>query len=259
MAPETDLLRRLADRLRMQREALGMTIKSLSDKSGVSERFIVSLESGVANVSVLRLADIARTLQLPLAELFEFVQPRRPPGAHVRRDGIQEPLTLIGLRGAGKSTLGAQVAARLDAPFIELDERIAERAGLAPGEIFEVHGAGYYRKLEREEYDRVLGERSGAIVATAGSMVTESSTFERILSTSRVVWIRASPEDHFARVAAQGDTRPMASSNDAMQELRAILRARRALYERAHHIIDTSTIGLARSIERLFKIARAGF
>jgi XRE family aerobic/anaerobic benzoate catabolism transcriptional regulator len=253
---ETELLPRLAETLRSHRESLGMTVKRLSEKSGVSERFIVSLESGTANVSVLRLADVARALDANLGDLFEYAQPRKTKGLKRRRDGIQTPITLIGLRGAGKSTLGAQVAARLDAPFIELDERIAERAGLAPGEIFELHGPAYYRKLEREEYERLLADLSGPIIATAGSMVTEHATFERILATSLVVWIRASPEDHIARVAAQGDTRPMANSKDAMKELRGILRTRRALYERAHHIIDTSALGLARSIERLFKIAR---
>jgi XRE family aerobic/anaerobic benzoate catabolism transcriptional regulator len=153
--------------------------------------------------------------------------------------------------------VGARAAARLGVPFIELDERIAARAGMSPGEIFDVHGVDFYRRVEREELERVLAEEPACVLATAGSLVTQSATFERLLAAARVVWLKATPQDHFSRVLAQGDTRPMRDREDAMQELEAILRARRALHERAHHIVDTSALGLSRAVSCVVRLARA--
>ena len=127
---------------------------------------------------------------------------------------------------------------------------------MSTGEIFDQHGAAHYRKLERAEIDRVLTEPP-CVIATAGSLVTEHATYEQVLARTTVVFLKATAADHFARVVAQGDTRPMANRKDAMQELSGILRARRALYERAHHTVDTSALGLPRSIDKLVRLARS--
>lgn len=247
------MLRDLGQRVRERRGRLGLTLRELAGQSGLSERFLVGLEGGHANVSVLRLAALAQALGTDAAGLLAGEGDRRGQAAPL----LDRSLALIGLRGAGKSSIGSQVATRLGVPFIELDARIAERAGMSAGEIFELHGAQHYRKLERQELERVLAEPA-SVIATAGSLVTDHQSFERLLAGATVVHLRASAEDHFARVVAQGDTRPMANRKDAMQELRAILRARRALYERAHHVVDTSALGLPRSIDRVVKLARAG-
>ncbi len=247
------LLEKLAARIRARRQLLGMTVRELSRASGVSERFLVALEGGHANVSVVRLAQVGAALGAPLATLFDAIEPARAPMSSSSRGTGW--LALTGLRGAGKSTIGASAAQRLDTPFVELDERIAARAGMTLAEIFEVHGADFYRKVEREELDRLLGQSRAGIVATGGSLVTHGPTYERLLGHATVVWLKARPEDHFARVLAQGDLRPMADRKDAMRELKAILRARRALHERAHHVVDTSALGLFGAVDEVVALA----
>jgi XRE family transcriptional regulator, aerobic/anaerobic benzoate catabolism transcriptional regulator len=232
---------------------MGFTVRELAKLSGVSERFLVSIESGKGNVSVLRLEDVAVALGTTAASLLAEQAPAPSKAASC---ALSKTIVLIGLRGAGKSSIGAQAAVRLGVPFVELDARISERAGMSAGEIFDLHGAAHYRKLEREELERLLSEPP-CVVATAGSLVTDHATFERILARTTVVFLRASAADHFARVVAQGDTRPMANRSDAMHELDAILRARRPLYERAHHVVDTTALGLPRSIDRVIKLGRA--
>ena len=222
-----------------------MTAAELARSSGLSLRFILSVEGGTANPSVLVLVGVARALGCAVSELLE------DPSADGRQHAFMErPLALIGLRGAGKSTIGKAVAERLRVPFVELDDVLAGAAGMRVGEVFEVHGATQVRKLEREAWETVL-RRPASVVATAGGLVTDAATYERVLATSLVVWLRASADDHLARVRAQGDTRPMANRVNAMRELRGILRARRALYERAHHVVDTSRLGLERAVERV--------
>jgi len=254
----TALLVELGERVRTERRRLGLTMRELSRASGLSERFLVGLEGGSANVSVLRLADVARALDTSPSELLAEV------GPHGVRTGSRTAapkamkVALVGLRGAGKSSIGKQAAERLRVEFVELDERVAERAGLALGEIFDQHGPAYYRRLEREELERWLAEDASGIVATSGGLVTDHVAYERLLAGANVIWLQASPEDHFARVVAQGDLRPMRDRKDAMKELRGILRARRALYERAHHVVETSLLGLPRAIERVVKLARVG-
>ncbi len=255
------LLRTLGERVRERRRAAGLTLRDLGLLSGVSERFLVLVEGGKANVSVVRLDAIARALETSASALLAEVS-----SEETITPAAKGPLVaLLGLRGAGKTTVGSLAAARLGLPFVELDSLVVARAGMSLTEIFEMQGAAYFRRLEREELSRLLAsgggspERSprastGGIVATSGSLVTDHETFELLRRVAVTVWLRARPEDHFQRVIDQGDARPMASRPAAMEELRAILRARRALYERAAHVIDTSALGLERSIDRLVKI-----
>jgi XRE family aerobic/anaerobic benzoate catabolism transcriptional regulator len=233
-------------RVRHQRWTYELTLKQVAERSGLSERFLASLERGQANVSVLNLIAVANALNSDIATLVTQ--------SAQRQIGRRVLLALVGLRGAGKSTIGRIAAERLAVGFIELDARIVARAGMSAGEIFDVHGASYYRRLERAELERVIGAEESAVVATAGSLVTDHATYGLVLERATVVWLKATAEDHHDRVLAQGDSRPMADRKDAKDELRAILRARRALYERAHHVIDTSRLGMERSIERLVEI-----
>jgi XRE family aerobic/anaerobic benzoate catabolism transcriptional regulator len=250
-AASIPLLEQLGARVRARRLDLSLTLRELADRSEVSERFLVSLEGGRANVSVARLADIARALGTSASELLS------EEAAGAPTEGPKRPLVaLLGLRGAGKTSIGEQAGMRLGVPFIELDGRIAERAGMSLAEIFELHGGEYYRRLEREELDRLLQAGAPGIVATGGGLVTDHAAFARLREASVTIWLKATAEDHWNRVVAQGDIRPMANRTDAMNELRGLLRARRALYEAADHVVDTSALGFSKSVDRVVKLAR---
>lgn len=258
MTAGVPILEHLAGRVRARRKELSLTLRELGAEAGVSERFLVLLEGGRANVSVTRLEDIARVLRTTAAELlgdgaFEAA-PAKAAGEPARRG--EALVALLGLRGAGKTTIGAAAAKRLGAPFIELDERVAARAGMSLAQVFEVHGTAYYRRLEREVLDQIIAAGERGIVATGGGIVADHATFEALRRAAVTVWLKAKPQDHWSRVVAQGDARPMANRSGAMNELRALLRARRALYEQADHVVDTSALGLARAVDRVVKIAR---
>ncbi|WP_437815810.1 shikimate kinase [Sorangium sp. So ce1078] len=254
------ILAHLAGRLRQRRQELALTLRELAELAGVSERFLVLLESGRANVSVVRLEDIGRALGtsaaalLAAGELVEEEAPRSPSSGEAGAGGVL--VALLGLRGAGKTTIGGRAAARLGVPFLELDGLVAARAGMSLAALFEIHGNAYYRRLEREELARLADARAHGIVATGGGLVTDPATFERLRRCAVTVWLRAKPEDHWRRVVEQGDARPMANRADAMKELRGLFQARRALYEQADFVVDTSALGLARSVDRVVKIAR---
>ncbi|WP_437280131.1 helix-turn-helix transcriptional regulator [Sorangium sp. So ce375] len=256
------ILEHLGGRLRQRRTELALTLRELAELAGVSERFLVLLESGRANVSVVRLDDIGRALGTSAAALLsagELGEEAPPRGRSVggAGGGAGAPLVaLLGLRGAGKTTIGGRAAARLGVPFLELDGLVVARAGMSLAALFEIHGNAYYRRLEREELARLEGARAHGIVATGGGLVTDPATFERLRRCAVTVWLRATPEDHWRRVVEQGDARPMANRADAMKELRALFQARRALYEQADFAVDTSALGLARSVDRVVKIAR---
>ncbi|XXX78811.1 shikimate kinase [Sorangium sp. So ce134] len=258
-AGASPILAHLAGRLRQRRQELALTLRELAGLAGVSERFLVLLESGRANVSVVKLEDIGRALGTSAAALLsagELAQ-EEPGGPAAGEAGAGGGLVaLLGLRGAGKTTIGGRAAARLGVPFLELDGLVAARAGMSLAALFEIHGNAYYRRLEREELARLADARAHGIIATGGGLVTDPATFERLRRCAVTVWLRAKPEDHWRRVVEQGDARPMANRADAMKELRALFQARRALYEQADFVVDTSALGLARSVDRVVKIAR---
>lgn len=208
-----------------------MSRRQLSEVSGVSERFLAQLECGKGNISLGRFADVAQALATTPAELLV--------GATPVKQGIGV-VALLGVRGAGKSTIGKTLADRSGIPFIELDARIEEAAGLSLSEIFELHGEAYYRRLEREVLARLVTDVTSAVMATGGSIVNHRDNYSILRERCTTVWLRARPEDHWNRVIQQGDRRPMAENPHAFAELRALLAAREPLYAEADHIIDTS-------------------
>jgi XRE family aerobic/anaerobic benzoate catabolism transcriptional regulator len=168
-------------------------------------------------------------------------------------DARRSRIALIGLRGAGKSTLGAKLAKRLDVPFIELDRIIEQECGVTLGVIFDLYGQSGFRRLEQECLERVLERNSRFVLATGGSLVSEHATFERLLTACFTVWLRATPEDHMQRVIAQGDMRPMAENRESMADLRRILSVREPLYGEADVAVDTSGRSVGESFDALLK------
>ena len=166
-------------------------------------------------------------------------------------------IALIGLRGAGKSTLGARLARKLDVPFVELDREIEREAGTSLSEIFLLYGQAGYRRYERRCLEKVLERNGRAVIATGGSIVSEQSTYELLLSTCFTVWLKAEPEEHMARVVAQGDTRPMAGNDQAMDDLRRILGGRAALYGQADVVVNTAGQSVEKSFAKLRKAVSA--
>jgi len=249
------MLQALGGEVRRLRERRGLTLRELSERSTVSLRFLSLLEKGQANISIERLVQLAEALGTRASVLLEVCEASERASA---RDVAPSPqvVALLGLRGAGKSAIGRQAAARLGLPFVELDALIAERAGISLEAIFTLHGPEYYRRLELAAVEEIAARPRAQIVATGGGLVTHHAAFERLASFAATVFLRAKAADHWNRVVAQGDVRPMANRTRAMQELRAILRARRALYERAGHTIDTSALGLDASIEAVVALVR---
>jgi XRE family aerobic/anaerobic benzoate catabolism transcriptional regulator len=220
------LLRTLGDRVRRARRAHHWTLKDAAAAAGLSTRFLADVEAGRGNISVVRLADLARALSTPLPDLLREPGPAR--------------FALLGLRGAGKSTVGRLVAQKAGLRFHELDGLVEEAAGLPLPELFAVHGEAYYRRLEREALESLLGRDEASVVAAGGGIVTDPASYARLRDGFTTVWLRARPEEHMSRVEAQGDLRPMARRADAMAELKEILAARSPLYSLADHVVDTS-------------------
>jgi XRE family aerobic/anaerobic benzoate catabolism transcriptional regulator len=270
----------MGERLRLLRAQRGMTRRALSQQSGISERYIAQMEAGSGNVSVLLLRSLAKALAVPTTELLADA-PRKPPDGillesllqrltqadlEVARAMLQERfataaaqlrhqrIALIGLRGAGKSTLGTRLATHLRYIFFELDREIEREAGVEMREIFEMHGQSGFRRLERAVLERLTAEPPGMVLATGGSIVAEPTTFEWLLSRCLTVWIRASPEEHMQRVIEQGDLRPMRDNRQSMVDLRAILASRESLYAQADLILDTTGQSLEASFAALLRL-----
>jgi XRE family aerobic/anaerobic benzoate catabolism transcriptional regulator len=238
------LLRDLGRRLRSLRDEAGLSVSELARLAGLSRRHLTEIEAGRANPSATRLVELARALDREPADLLDLDAARRG----VARGGR---IALVGLRGAGKSTLGRALALRLEVPFVELDRRIEEAAGLSLATVFELHGTAGYRRLEAETLEKVLAEGERFVLATGGSIVRSPATFARLRQTCHTVWLRAAPEAHYERVVAQGDRRPMAGRPRALDELKAILAEREGLYARCELTIDTQALDVPSATEEL--------
>ena len=227
-AQDAAYLSQLGSRVREWRGSHGMTRRALAEASGISERYLAQLEGGAGNISILLLRKVARAMAVPVESLV--------------REGVAEarPIALLGLRGAGKSTLGAKLAEALNVPFVELDREVEKEAGAALGEVFSMYGQDAFRRFERRALERVLSINSKLVIATGGGLVTDPGTYELLLERCRCVWLRASPEDHMARVIAQGDMRPFKGRSAALEEIRKLLADRNRLYGRAELVLDTS-------------------
>ena len=242
-APPTPFLAKVGARVRELRERRDQTRRELAAASGLSERFLADLEAGVGNISVQRLDELGRALGTSAGELLLGAEQPR---------AVRGPLVaLLGLRGAGKSTIGRALAKRLDVPFFELDALVEAEAGLSLANLFSLHGEAYYRRLAREALTRFLAETDAAVLATGGSIVTDREAFRLLQKRMRTVWLQATPEDHFQRVLAQGDQRPSAASPHAREDLRALLLAREPLYAQAELEVDTSRLGVQRAVEQI--------
>ena len=242
---ETLYLSRLGDRVRAWRTEHGMTRKTLSKASGVSERYLAQLEAGEGNISVLLLRKVAHAMGVPVENL-------------VREDAAdQKPIALLGLRGAGKSTLGAKLAETLKLPFVELDREVEKEAGAKLDEVFALYGQDAFRRFERRALERVLDGNERAVIATGGGLVTEPSTYELLLEHCFCVWLKASPQDHMSRVVAQGDLRPFSGRaqgrSAALDEIRKLLADRERLYARAPLALDTSGRTVRQTLQELRK------
>ena len=237
---ESDFLIQLGERVRAWRAEHRTTRKMLASASGVSERFLAQLEAGQGNISVLRLRALAHAMHVPLESLV--------------RESEKKPLVaLVGLRGAGKSTLGEKLAEALKVPFVELDKEVEKEAGAALGEVFAMYGQDAFRRFERRALERVLAQHERAVIAAGGSLVTDPGSYELLLDRCRCVWLKTSPEEHMSRVIAQGDMRPFKGRSAALDEIRKLLDDREPLYARAGIAIDTSGKSLKQSLTELKK------
>jgi len=222
------VLRLFAQRLRRAREESGLSVTELAERSSVSRRYLTEAEAGRANPSLLKLTALAGALGVNVTALVA--------GASRRTERV----ALVGLRGAGKTTLGKRLALELEVPFVELDERVEELAGLSLAEVFDLHGVRRFRELEAEALESVLREEGERVVlATSGSVIDSPGTWARIQETCRTIWLRAEPEEHMQRVLDQGDRRPMRDRPRAMEELRELLRERGDRYAECDKAVPT--------------------
>jgi XRE family aerobic/anaerobic benzoate catabolism transcriptional regulator len=276
--PEATLLAVLAERVRAIRARRGLTRRALAATADISERHLANLESGTGNASILVLQQVATALQCPLAALVGDVSTSSPEWLLIRdvlegreesdlrrarmhlaelfgsnRDAIDrlQRIALVGLRGAGKSTLGRMLADALGRPFVELNREVARIAGCSVAEIHALYGANAYRRYERRALEETLDTLPEAVIATPGGIVSEAATFGLLLGRCFTVWLRASPEEHMGRVVAQGDTRPMAGHREAMEDLKRILAGRADFYAKADVAVDTGGQALQDAFEAL--------
>jgi len=278
--PEERFLEQLGQRVRTMRALRGMSRKVLARVSGISERYIAQLESGKGNVSIVLLRRVANAMGAHLEDLIPAADPA--PDWQVIRDllrkaspnqiaqakdlltsagtsGHKAPscgIALIGLRGAGKSTLGKMLAKRIGWNFVELNKEIERDNGLSVAEIIALYGQEGFRRLEQVALSQLLTRTELMVLATGGGIVSEPLTFDLVLSSFYTIWLKAEPEEHMARVRKQGDLRPMADDRSAMAELRNILKSREPLYARANAVVDTAGLSVDGAAARLVDTVR---
>jgi XRE family aerobic/anaerobic benzoate catabolism transcriptional regulator len=272
-----EFLKLVGDRVRTMRNRRGMSRKALSDHAEVSLRYIAQLEAGEGNCSIVLLRRIAKAIGVQLMDLVDS-RPERQMEAvlleqfvgrlsasqlteardllvnHFERNTSErrrDRIAFVGLRGAGKSTLGKLLATRLKRPFVELDRTIEQEHGMSLTEIFEMFGQETFRRSERAALEASMAAHPSFVMATGGGIVAETGTYELLLTSCLTVWVKSSPEEHMQRVMKQGDLRPMANNAKAMDDLISILRSREALYAKADLVIDTSGRTAEQSLEEL--------
>jgi XRE family transcriptional regulator, aerobic/anaerobic benzoate catabolism transcriptional regulator len=274
--PEAGFLQQLGQRVRTMRSLRGMSRKVLAKVSGISERYIAQLESGKGNVSIVLLRRVANAMGTHLEDLIPSADPA--PEWQVIRDLLRKAspnqiaqakdilsggnaathrrtsfagIALIGLRGAGKSTLGKLLATRIGWTFVELNKEIERQNGLSVAEIIALYGQEGFRRMEQTALTQLLARKEPMVLATGGGIVSEPLTLDLILSSFYTIWLKAEPEEHMARVRGQGDLRPMADDRSAMAELRNILLSREPLYARASAVVDTAGLTVDAAAARL--------
>jgi XRE family transcriptional regulator, aerobic/anaerobic benzoate catabolism transcriptional regulator len=275
---KSPLLIALGEQVRDLRAQRGLTRKALSIAADVSERHLANLEYGVGNASILVLQQVASALSCPLAELIGDITTSSPEWLLIRELLAHRPeedlrrarlalaellgipggdqtrnrrIALIGLRGAGKSTLGRLLAHSLDVPFVELSRDIEKLAGCSIREIYDMYGNNAYRRYERRALQEAMQIHSEVVISAPGGIVSDAATFNELLAHCATIWVQASPEEHMDRVAAQGDVRPMAASKEAMEDLRRILSGRSAFYSKADRVLDTGGRTVDASLQAL--------
>jgi len=274
--PETGFLEQLGQRVRTMRALRGMSRKVLAKVSGISERYIAQLESGKGNVSIVLLRRVSDAMGAHLEDLIPVGEPspdwpvirdllrKATPnqvaqardilsghGAAAQRRMSFAGIALIGLRGAGKSTLGKMLAKKIGWNFVELNKEIERENGLSVAEIIALYGQEGFRRMEQAALNALLERKEPIVLATGGGIVSEPLTFDLILSSFYTIWVKAEPEEHMARVRGQGDLRPMADDRSAMTELRTILKSREPLYARANAVVDTAGLSVDAAAARL--------
>ena len=266
--PETSFLEQLGQRVRTMRALRGMSRKVLARVSGISERYIAQLEAGRGNVSIVLLRRVSNAMGAHLEDLIPAAEPSPDwavirdllrkaspaqiaqakdilgPGASMQRRASFAGIALIGLRGAGKSTLGKMLAKKIGWNFVELNKEIEAQNGLSVAEIIALYGQEGFRRMEQAALTQLLARKELTVLATGGGIVSEPVTFDLILSSFYTIWLKAEPEEHMARVRKQGDLRPMADDRSAMAELRNILVSREPLYARASAVVDTAGLSV---------------
>jgi XRE family aerobic/anaerobic benzoate catabolism transcriptional regulator len=274
--PETGFLEQLGQRVRTMRALRGMSRKVLAKVSGISERYIAQLEAGRGNVSIVLLRRVSNAMGAHLEDLIPAAEPT--PDWAVIRDLLRKAspgqiaqakellggggvssqrrmsfagIALIGLRGAGKSTLGKMLAKKIGWNFVELNKEIEAQNGLSVAEIIALYGQEGFRRMEQAALTQLLSRKELTVLATGGGIVSEPLTFDLILSSFYTIWLKATPEEHMARVRKQGDLRPMADDRSAMAELRNILVSREPLYARASAVVDTAGLSVDAAAARL--------
>ena len=270
---EKSFLEQVGAKIRETREQKAISRKALSDLSGVSQRYLAQMESGAGNVSILLLHKVAVALgrtpssllsqekyspaELGFMDLFKSAPPDRQrdamnllaAGSSAKSPG--STICLIGLRGAGKTTLGRLLAEKLDYEFIELNSLIERQSGIPVSEVMALYGQEGYRQLERRALQGIVAADRPAVLAVGGGIVSEPETFSLLLRSFHTIWLRASPEEHMERVRKQGDQRPMAGNPKAMEELRSILTSRESLYSQADATVDTGGKSIDQSLIEL--------